>query len=179
MAVLGKKEKVAPALAEGAVLVGGAGVWGINCLGGSVEGMEKVAPALADGGLTEQRNQQQWHLHLQGQQGPELLPGTKDFSGPHRNRPDLRAIRALLLNITYTFPVTPASPHPLIPSYPPTLLPSYPPTLIPSYPHTLIPSYPHTLIPSYPHTLIPSYPHTLLPAAHRRKKTPATRCFRL
>ena len=51
VAVLGEKEKVAPALAEGAMPVGGAGVWGINCLGGSVEEMEKVAPALAIGAV--------------------------------------------------------------------------------------------------------------------------------
>jgi hypothetical protein len=41
----------APALAMGAVRVGGAGVRGITCLGGSVGGMEKVAPALAMGAL--------------------------------------------------------------------------------------------------------------------------------
>ena len=47
VAVLGEKEKAAPALAIGAVRVGGAGVRGITCLGGSVGGEEKVAPALA------------------------------------------------------------------------------------------------------------------------------------
>ena len=41
----------APALAMGAVRVGGVGVRGITCLGGSVGGMEKVAPALAMGAL--------------------------------------------------------------------------------------------------------------------------------
>jgi hypothetical protein len=41
----------APALAIGAVRVGGVGVRGITCLGGSVRGMEKVAPALAMGAV--------------------------------------------------------------------------------------------------------------------------------
>jgi hypothetical protein len=35
-----------------------------------------------------------------------FLPGIEDFSEPHRTRSDRRAIRALLLNIKYTFPVT-------------------------------------------------------------------------
>ena len=47
--VLGEKEKVAPALAVGAVRVGGAGTGAIY-LDGSVGEKEKASPALAEGG---------------------------------------------------------------------------------------------------------------------------------
>jgi hypothetical protein len=46
-----RRWRTAPVLAMGAVRVGGAGVRGITCLGGSVGGMEKVAPALAMGAV--------------------------------------------------------------------------------------------------------------------------------
>jgi hypothetical protein len=50
VAVVGEKEKVAPALAMGAVRVGGAGVRGITCLGGSVGGEGNGSTSIRHGG---------------------------------------------------------------------------------------------------------------------------------